>query len=116
MHRSLTKDAEDGTKVGERGNFVPGSSESICNPLHETRERTRGRSCKLLILRRKLPTLPREGWHHDCLVNRVRVWGLAAGISSLTGRFATGFADSTLARVFVFANRGRPYTFVPHRV
>jgi hypothetical protein len=35
MHRSLTKDAGDGTKVGERENFVPGSSESICKPLHE---------------------------------------------------------------------------------
>ena len=42
--------------------------------------------------------------------------GLAAGISSLAGRLATGFTDSTLARVFVFANRGRFYTFVPHRV
>jgi hypothetical protein len=50
------------------------------------------------------------------MVKSMRVWGLAAGISSLAGRFAAGFTDSTPARVFVFANRGRFYTFVPHRV
>jgi len=35
MRRRLTKDAGDGTKVGEWGNFVPCASESICKPLHE---------------------------------------------------------------------------------
>jgi hypothetical protein len=74
MRRSLTKDAGDGPKVGERENFVPGASESICKPLHEKGSGPRRRSCKLLILRRESQTLPREGWHYDCLVNRVRVW------------------------------------------
>lgn len=102
-------------KWGRGKSSPPPLRKASANPCMKVGEAA-PRRCKLLILRRQSRAKTRNGWQQDCLVESMRVRGLAVSISSFAGRFAAGFTDSTLARVFVFPNRGRFYTFVPHRV